>query len=403
MSSAYSELFVGPAVVVDDRINDPDAGMVGVLRQIEGAGLPLLKMTALPPVSQIRHWRGFALIVLDWDLFNAGEAGPGVSVPESLKEKNAQTVSEFVSCLLKDLYCPIFILSNEDTGTIGEELEARLSDQLADVESRVMIRSKASTEDDLFGKLGEWVAAHCAVYALKRWEAGYEDAKRDLFQDLQLGSARWPQILWSASEKDGVNPHFELTETISRNILHRFEPLVFDESVLSSEDAVDSGEEIRSVVHRRSVVDEPSLHKDVLMPGDFFTDPDGSDDGDMILINVTPACDLVPRSGVSLDDVQMTLLPATLVDASDVRNQRTREKLERKLVATEALIWVISTDALPYRVNFKGWTQGTWSSYSTLRKGRLLDPYITDLQQRFALHFHRQGLPRLPLEYYPSA
>ena len=40
----------------------------------------------------------------------------------------------------------------------------------------------------------------------------------------------------------------------------------------------------------------------------------------------------------------------------------------------------------------------TLSTEQFCRIGRLLPPYITKIQQRFALYLHRQGLPRIPKE-----
>jgi hypothetical protein len=37
-----------------------------------------------------------------------------------------------------------------------------------------------------------------------------------------------------------------------------------------------------------------------------------------------------------------------------------------------------------------------WTEAKTLRKSRVLEPYIIRIQQRYALYMHRQGLPRIP-------
>lgn len=42
----------------------------------------------------------------------------------------------------------------------------------------------------------------------------------------------------------------------------------------------------------------------------------------------------------------------------------------------------------------------TWKSQ---RVGRLLHPYVTRIQQRYALFLQRQGLPRIPGEAIPPA
>jgi hypothetical protein len=403
------DLFTGPAVVVDDKIGDPGTGMVAIVQQIRDAGFPVIELTELPESTEVKHWGSFSLIVLDWELF-ASESVPGVAMPDALADENARQVSEFVHGLLGQLYAPIFIFSNQSVEVIEDELAARINIDGAEIATRVMVRSKLSVESDLLSELATWVRDRPAVYALKRWEAGYADAKRQMFLDFELSSSAWPRILWAASRDDGVNPHFELTETISRNILHRFEPLVFDDTILASGGGeAESGSALRQVIHRSAVVDNSSLHEDVIMPGDFFilkreNSQDqvggGVDPQRQILINVTPACDLVPRSGVDLDTVRMTLLEGNLMDITEFESKTKRERLRKGAEPTEEIIWVLRVDGRPYRFKFKSWNIRTWGELKEDRLGRLLDPYVTLLQQRFALHFHRQGLPRIPERFY---
>lgn len=397
--TTIGDFFIGPAVVVDDKIGQRADGMLDVLEQIAAAGMPVVTRTELPPDNEIDHWGGFSLIVLDWELMSVDEELAGIAAPEGLSRQNAAAVAEFVEKLLKKLYSPIFILSNEDVDEIRQELADRLQVVKTQVESRVLVRAKSAVANNLFEVLNDWMKSHPAVYALKRWELGYAEARRQMFHDFELGSTQWPRILWKTSKADGTNPHFELSETISRNILHRFEPLVFDDDSLDVEgDWPESRPAVRMVVHRNAVVDQNSLHDDVIMPGDFFA-VEGKDS--TILINVTPACDLVARKGANLDDVPMILLEGELLGSAEFSSKSKREKLRSPDGAE--IIWVLRSDGRPYRFLFKSWRSAKWGDHKSRRKGRLLEPYITLLQQRFALHFHRQGLPRLPELFFDES
>ena len=396
-----NDFFIGPAVVVDDKIDQPDTGMVSVLEQIAAESMPIVKRTELPPDAEIRHWRGFSLIVLDWELNPVDPGIAGIATPEGLSEQNAVEVAAFVEKLLKSLYCPIFILTNESVEAIRAELAARLDVDEAQLEPRILVRSKTAVADGLFDELDEWVRTHPAVYALKRWELGYEAARREMFADFELASSQWPRILWSTSKTDDVNPNFELTETISRNILHRFEPLVFDSAVLEAEAPEDdSAIALRRVVHRNAVVAGKALHADVIMPGDFFAVDATDDSQSKILINVTAACDLVPRGDTTLDTLEMTLLEGSLLSVDEYDTNKKRERIVDRPMPGSEVIWVLREDARPYRVAFRNPRRETWGEHKDARVGRLLEPYITLLQQRFALHFQRQGVPRLPEGYY---
>ncbi len=390
------DFFVGPAVVVDDKIDLQQGGMVAVVDQIRKAGMPVLTRSDLPDDEEVRHWGGFTLIVLDWELVSAGEAG--VALPRGLHDANASRVATFVERLLTELYCPVFIISNQGVDEIKDELATRMSVPTEQIDAHVLVRSKNSVESGLMNILEQWVREHPAVYAFKSWEHGYHGARQHMFSDFEVSSTDWPRVLWTASVEDMTDPHFELTETISRNILHRFMPLVFDEEVLAGHDLGGASlGALREVIHRNAVVPQASLHSSVVMPGDFFAATAG--DETSLLLNVTPACDLVPRTEGS-DDVRMTVLEATLVPDDERGSKAKIRSLRKKTYPTAQLLWVLMSGARPYKIDFKKWSEVSWLEYRERRIGRLLDPYIVDIQQRFALHFHRQGLPHLPDSFY---
>lgn len=410
-TQVIEELFVGPAVVVDDTLGRDDCTMQPIIAQIEAQKIPVHGETTLPPLEEIRHWRNFSLIVLDWELFptaqGAGTLVPGISLPDSLHDENDAKVAEFVKALLGTLYAPIFIFSSQSAGTIMAKLMARLEMTEDQVRERVMIRSKSDMSDSLFEALTAWVSSRPSIYALKSWDYGYEAAKKELFSDLHASSPNWPKVIWATSGLDSVNPHSELSETITRNILHRFQPLVFDASVFEPKDdgEVEPPEALRRVLHRQAVIASDALHDDVLMPGDFFFSKSDAHLPSEILINVTPACDLVPRGGASSDDIELTLVKADLIADANYKTKRQIEavKTERSNdLSSSHLLYVLTDSARPYRVQFKSWSRSTWGALKEARRGRLLEPHITQLQQKFALYFHRQGLPRLPDRYFIS-
>ena len=383
------------------------------MEQILSRQIPVVKEQTLPPIQQLKHWRGFSLIVLDWELFpdaeGAGDIGPGIALPQSFQENNDQNVSTFIDELLRELYCPIFIFSSQDIPTIESELTSRLNVDRQHIGERIMLRSKADMSANLFEELTAWISERPAIYALKSWNHGYEKAKKELFADFHASSPNWPKILWKTSGLDSVNPHSELSETITRNIVHRFEPLVFDDNIFNPKEgeAIEPPEALRRVIHGQAVISNRSLHSDVLMPGDFFYEvPDENQDGELptsILINVTPACDLVARRDVSIDETSITLLQADLIPKSEYRTRRQIESVEKERsndYSVSQFIYVLTDSASPYRLMFRKWNRTTWGEIKHLRRGRLLDPHITQLQQKFALYFHRQGLPRLPDDYF---
>ena len=417
MSSLARDLFVGPAVVVDDQVGQQNTAAYALVKELEDAHFPVLRRRVIPPDEEIAHWQAMSLIVLDWDLrgksdssqngndLDEGSAPLGVLLPESLTEDPKIDSCRFVRMLMKDLYCPIFIVSNLDGEDIWGQLEDGLSeDETRQLKARVLVRGKSQNEGSLLESLDDWIAGHPAIYALKTWERGYERAKAALFDDFQQSAVEWPGILWRNSHKDGVNPNHDLTETISRNLLHRLDPHLFKKDLILSTGDAKSLDSVRRVLHQQAVLPGVRLHGDVIMPGDFFFQESAEGETKCIPptidICLTPACDLVPRRH-GVDDIRMLIVRASLVADNELSS---KEKIKRILKSSESTTSVLLHHLVPedamYRVRFKHWCIATWGEVKDSRRGRLLDPYVTLLQQRYALFSQRQGLPRLPDRFY---
>ena len=417
MSSLALDLFVGPAVVVDDQVDHDDTAAYALVKELEEAHYPVIRRRVIPPDEEIAHWQAMSLIVLDWNLLGTidiaqdgddldeGSSLLGVVLPDSLTGDPRTDSLRFVRKLIKDLYCPILIISNLNLEQIWERLENGLDEyEIQQLRARVLVQSKSQDQGSLLERLGGWIEKHPAIYALKTWERGYERAKAALFGDFQQSAVEWPGILWKNSYKDGVNPNHDLTETIWRNLLHRFDPHLFRKDLILSTGCGESLNSVRRVLHQQAVIPAARLHDDVIMPGDFFFEEDAEGEQrhlpPTIDICLTPACDLVARKDKD-DKIRMLMLQASLVADNEFRS---KEKIKRLLKSSESTTSVLLHHLVPedamYRVRFKHWRITTWGEVRERRRGRLLDPYVTLLQQRYALFSQRQGLPRLPDSFY---
>lgn len=401
MTDLLPKLFVGPAVVVDDKIDEADSGILPVLEELDRAQIPTLKLRSLPDVRQIRHWHSLSMVILDWELFSGDPLIPGVSIPPILDDSNSEQLAGFIRAVMDEVFCPIFVVSSQDVDLIWAELISRIPVGERILRSRIFVRTKTGLESSLFSILGEWVAKHPAIYTLKSWEREYELAKDKLFRDFEATDVAWPRVLWLASIDDSVNPNHELTETINRNLYHRMDPLVFDPEIIRSPAAEEvSKDALRRVLHGQAVVPGQRLHADVVMPGDFFYRPKPSGGPpSRILLNVSPACDLVPRKGKWMGRVRLHMLLAELVSRPAPKKKTVDNFLKNDRPA-EQVVHFFLPDGHPYAVHFKSSFDVQWRRVVDLRQGRLLEPYITSIQQRFALHSHRLGLPRVPTEFY---
>lgn len=394
---AFSDYYVGPAVIVDDEF-DTDPGIRAVAAQLAEAGLPVYSHKELPPITVTRHWRGFSVIVLDWELHGAE---PGVAIPpDLLKQQEAQTAA-FVHKLLQVAYCPVFIFSSQDVDHIWQALTESADLPPEQLRNRILVSSKDELGSGLVDRIVRWTNERPAVHALKVWEGACDAAKADFFSELEVASSEWPKVLWKTSLKDSVSPSFELSEMITRSIVHRFGPLEFDEKMLDGTvDAVDPAI-IRRVIHRSCVIPASALHDDVLMPGDFFATEDVTNGAlpEQVFINLTPACELVPRKE-DIDHLRLIVLTGNRVPSKEIKSKaKAREVAQESRRTDVETVSVLFDSAYPYRFSLKDWTFQEWGNVKAFRIGRLLEPHLTVLQQKFALHSQRQGVPRLPDEF----
>ena len=402
---AIEELLVGPAVVVDDKFgNQEDASLEQIVGQLRDASIPIVGRTSLPDREELRHWRGYSLVILDWELISppdGGEVlGPGISIPEGLSKSNATQVVEFIDQLVGAVYCPIFLFSNQSPEAISREIYASTSLPESVLRARLLVMPKSQVAEGLFDELSKWFALHPAVYALKVWQAGHAEAVHDFFSELEASSSSWPCVLWETSLKDGTDPASELSESIGRNMQHRMRPLAFDDKVMAPSAGYSKPlpGSLRRVVHRSAVIGGAHLSPLEIMPGDlFYSEALVEGLPEKILINITPACDLVPRKGTKLADVRLTLLHANLVPKDQLGSNKKYDDLEKRSGSPSAEVMYVLLDSIrPYVVSFRDWSHSSWAEVGEMRSGRLIEPYITQLQQKFAFYFHRQGIPRLP-------
>ena len=401
------ELLVGPAVVVDDEIENNEASILSIVDGLEAANFPVLRKRRIPQDEEIRHWQAMSMIVLDWN-FKAStselnEPVPlGLAQPDATRRDPGRNPVPFVHKLMEELYCPIFVISDVDGDEIWQDLlHGRSEEEVRQLRARVMVRTKAEAEDRLLEILVEWISGHAAICALKEWDRGYEKAKTTLFRELQLTDVEWPGILWRTWQDDGADPNRALTDTICRNLLHRMGPSIFSPKTVSSVENPNLMDSVRRLLHHQAVLSNDNLPPDVVMTGDFFYETkDGAHFPQFVDICITPACNLIPRRG-DVDDIKMFMLRASRVQDSELKSPEAIEgKMKSDNSITSALVHHLFPEDVMYIVYFKRWWTTKWGKVKHKRRGRLLDPYLTLLQQRNALYSQRQGLPSLPTDFY---
>jgi hypothetical protein len=137
------------------------------------------------------------------------------------------------------------------------------------------------------------------------------------------------------------------------------------------------------------------LHTDSIAPGDIF-----ENNGDLF-INIRPDCDCLVRDGGSADAIDLYLLKGRRLTGAKIAEfyretygllfEQDNEAIIFDLVAERSFVF-----------QFKLLTIEPWGNWKAKRIGRLLPPFLTRFQQRYAAYLQRPGLSRIPPEAIPA-
>jgi len=328
-------------------------------------------------------------------------ASPIEAIREALKENKVEEILDFLDRLKLNRYVPVFIFTNADVETVKATLGKRAGLYQVGQPSHLFVKSK----DEVIGTgvmkvLNDWAATVPSALALRRWELEYEKAKNALFADFYASSIYWPVVLWQTFEADGVPGSDELGRLISRNLLSRMTPFDMDmkEFVkqleeLKDQDPVRYRSDLLKVLEGERLVRSERLHDDRVATGDVFK-MSGN-----YYINIRPDCDCIPREGVN--DPELYLLKGSSLGPSAMSKQLERD---RGLVTErddEAIVFALHEEKT---VSFKlrEIRISKWSEVKDKRVGRLLPPFATRVQQRYAAYLQRPGIPKIPTAAMPE-
>lgn len=415
MNASTQEVVRGAAMVIDDRIEQSEDAIQLILDQLEAAEVPTVRLKALPSPESLIHWKQFGLIVMDWDLSygTADDETPvpaGVVVPTELASDMVENNIEFVRSLIRETALPIFVATNSDVDSIRSDLNSAFSGDCSVLEERVNVFSKGELEFELFEKIGKWIAARPALKALNAWKRAYVEAEIAVFHQFSEAEEDWIGSIQRAALADGASFPATLRDLLARNILNRIGPLEIEMSGPAEGLLTDAGA-LRRVLHMSAVIPETALASYEPCTGDLFVADNAAEPFNEILILLTPECDLTARE----PKWRFTYLPATRSVSSKPSKKRVDlvANPQRGQLATNLLtpsgdeylislrqwesIWVpAASQALDS--GMPGSSPPLWNGHR--RIGRLIDPYVTHLQQNFALATIRKGLPRLPEDFY---
>lgn len=397
--------FTGVAVVIDDEVTHEDKAINKIVKAIRGSGGHVVEMDKLPdPETNYKNFAGASFFILDWNLEGAATViedggGASVAIPATLAENLLADKVEFLTKLRDTRLAPVFIFTAEPIANVKKALKRHEGLYQDEERSHIFIMSKEDViEKGVFAVLNDWIEKHPAALALKLWEQQYEIAKNAMFVDFHTRDPMWPAFLWRTFEADGVPASDELGQVVSRNIASRMLPISIDMKAFDNE--LEAAYEKDPDAYQKTLLDVLSGERFVknvnpgsIAPGDLFK-IDGA-----YWINIRPDCDCIVRD----DQPALTLylLKGKKLSGSGMAAVIDEEKVRFKERDDQELVFSMF-DGATICFDFKTLHQKPWSEISESRLGRLLPPYSTRIQQRYASYLQRPGLSKMPVEAMPK-
>ncbi len=394
------KLLSGIAIIIDDKIKKADSNdlILKIRDQLKENNISILEYEDLPDNYEICNFRNICFILLDWQLFETPE--PGIPIDETPFVNNN---IEFLKEINKVSFTPVFIFSNQSPHSIIR----KLSDEglyNEDSNNYIFIKRKQDllSDDDrklLFTEIENWLKKTPSMYVLKEWEYSLNNAKRDLFWSFYEINHNWPSVLSETFSGDGSDVNYELGNFIYKNISARTKQIIFDDDILNIEDNDISKEDIRKVLEAERFIKNDAL-PEIPFTGDLFeyeVDINGSSENRYYL-NIRPECDIAIRPG-GTSNPDLYCLKGCVINESRINSNNDNKILFEK----GSFIEKSNNTYIPFIADgkiieffFKEIKIKKWNAIKDKRIGRLLPPYVTKVQHRYAFYLQRQGLPAIP-------
>lgn len=375
------ELFSGIGVVIDETIfakEETPNSIQKIVNSLKDNHVPLLMYDELPDNS-ISQLHSMSFMILDWNLSGVRP------IPEATINDNI----DFLKKMHSVCYAPIFIFSDEDP----HEIEVALDTNGFNREKEpIFIRKKntVDTAEKLFHEIESWVKKLPPIYVLKEWERANREAKKEMLWSLTEAHPSWPKILMDTIKKDGGDQQIELIEMLQNNLNYRVIYPSLDINIIKQQntDGV-TKDELRKILECERFIPTKSL-PDHPFAGDIYVI------NEKYYLNIRPDCDIIRDA--AKDNKDMYLLEGVIADETKINSEDedcitfdSGEFIEKKNCCYIAFV---QGNILQFSLRELNIMQ--WNNIKDNRIGRLLPPYITRVQQKYAHYLQRQGLPRIP-------
>ena len=343
----------------------------------------LLRKRDAPEETWSNLLQAASFILLDWQLWKRGAS--------ELEKAGIQKNVNFLT-RAKDYFVPVFIFTNEDPDDVKDKLPPDIFQDNSPEKNFIFLRHKAdliSGDSVDLSSINDWIQKNASVYTLKIWEREFHAAKKELFGTMYSRSPDWPKVFWKAYQEDSVDPSSSLTHLINDSLRGRIRTNSFEAEILASPHGEIPREELQALIGETSFRLNETLPDDEIRCGDLFKQPKRK-----YLLNLLPDCDCIPRNG-NADEIKLYCIEGKNMSDSELRKQYQQDHGNFSERVWESVVFsVYNGESL--RLDFRKFRVMRYSELKDQRIGRLLHPYLTRIQQRYALYHQRQALPRIP-------
>lgn len=432
------KLFNGIAVIVDNEINKEESTIFKIKGLIEAKNIPVAVFSEIPQLEVIPSLSSASFVILDWDYTNGElelEVGERVVIPGELADTEETRLIEFIKHLLSDVFVPVFIFTAKPTDTVVDSLKAA---GLWDDEktNRIFVKQKTEVDSDeeLFSAIEEWIKKMPSVYVLKAWENVVRNTKNAMFNELYSYSPNWAKIIWDMLKSDSRDNQREFGDFVTKQLINRIVEYTFDESTINTDDSV-CIDELLSVVEGERYISytQPQLQA---YTGDLFLDPSSN----AYYLNIRAQCDLARSSNPPLYLIKGKELSDEDIITEDIKltSEKVLHLSAKERYSLDQLCEICQNEAQLIEINnlFRAYKNDAFFSngniigkkseiviacvagkkalkfrldihkvekYNQMKNkliGRILPPYITQIQQSCANHIAREGVMPTPREIF---
>lgn len=320
-SSDIWSLFNGVAVIIDDGIKDAKYDLVNdpinkIVEELKGKNVVCATYSEIPNEEVVKSMRNISFLIIDW---NFDKPLTDVSIGSELQTDNENRVMSFIGKFLDCTFAPVFLFTNEDTDNIKKRLEDRLAGKI----NRIFLckKSELSGIEMIEKRIFEWIQGKPSIYVFKEWNRVITEAKNTFFTDMYSYSSNWANIISRRLKEDGKDHHKDFGDFLTKQLLYRANNFEFDPNIMGTNDGNSEREDIMKVLEgeRYVVYDEDRLPKQFYLGDLFYCKSE-----DEYYLNIRAQCDLsrkqkcelyfVKGKEYDIDEIRSSSIKVNFVD-----------------------------------------------------------------------------------------